>query len=551
MAKTPRISGAPLRTLAASTRAAPVRSLLARVLREQLGINAVRALGDEVRGELPMSVRPIRARRSYDRPSEGLGVPTVGVWPHSSSSYVEAYGSGRVTPRQIAERALAAARDLATRSVGPVHVYDDSRALEAAAAATGRWKADRALGPLDGVPVVIKEEMAVRGLPTRLGTSFLPEDGAPADGTIVARLRAAGAVILGHSPMTEFGMSPIGVNGHRPMPRNPHDPGRAAGGSSTGSAVAVSTGLVPVALGADGGGSIRTPACLTGVLGLKPTFGLLSRSGGGLVNTVTHFGPIASTTADMARFLEAVSGEDPADELTSAAPALAPGVLVAALGRGVRGLRIGVADEEWSVAAEPIARAGRAALAALEKEGAVLVPIRMPLARHAAAIGYLTIGLEEFAGLHEVRRSHRDKLGPDLQMTLSGLEAFQPDDYLDGQRLRAGLRREVATVLGDVDVLALPTTGCAAPAITDAEARGGFLDPPVLDALCRFAFLANLTGLPAGTAPVGRDGDGLPVGLQIVADAWDDATVLQVLAHLERMEVARVVRPRVSVDLLV
>jgi aspartyl-tRNA(Asn)/glutamyl-tRNA(Gln) amidotransferase subunit A len=142
-----------------------------------------------------------------------------------------------------------------------------------------------------------------------------------------------------------------------------------------------------------------------------------------------------------------------------------------------------------------------------------------------------------------------DELGPDVQLLLATFEAFRPDDYIDAQRLRAALRRQTAELLADVDLIALPTTQRAAPPVTDEEARSGFIDPAMLAAMSRFSFLGNLTGLPAGTAPVGANEDGLPVGLQLIGDAWDEATVLQALAHLERVGAARVARPPAAVEL--
>jgi aspartyl-tRNA(Asn)/glutamyl-tRNA(Gln) amidotransferase subunit A len=551
MPQTPRLSGAALRAIEIATRPMPIRAIVSRLLRKDLGIVAALELDESLRGPLPTSVRPACARTRRERPCAELGLPAVRAWPRCGGHWVEAYRSGRLRPTEAARAALAAARALAARtpSMGPMLGWDDDRALRAAAEADERWRRDAPIGPLDGIPVVVKEEMAVAGLPRQLGSKALPAEGEPRDGTIVARLRQAGAVILGSTPMTEFGMSPIGCNPHRTMPRNPHDEHRVAGGSSTGSAVAVATGLVPVAIGADGGGSIRTPACLTGVFGLKPTFGLLSRTGGGLANSVSAFGPIGASAADLAALLDACAGEDPEDDLTLGAPRPGPGAFWRAVGQGVRGLRIGVDEGEWAAAPDDVTRPGRAALRELEKEGATLVPVDVPLARHANAIGYLTIGLEELTLLRQVRRSHWEDLGLDLRISLRALADFASDDFLDGQRLRSGLRRQVAEVLRDVDLLALPTVGCTAPRVTDVEARDGFVDPPVLDALCRFAFLANLAGLPAATAPVGVGGDGMPVGLQLVGDAWDDTTVIAALAHLERTEVAAVRRPKIFVEL--
>jgi aspartyl-tRNA(Asn)/glutamyl-tRNA(Gln) amidotransferase subunit A len=225
------------------------------------------------------------------------------------------------------------------------------------------------------------------------------------------------------------------------------------------------------------------------------------------------------------------------------------GTLLAALGRGVKNLRIGVDEDQWGRADSKVARVAEQALGALESEGARLVHVRTRYAHHAAAIGYLTIGLEGFSAMLD-ERERLDELGLDLQLTLTGLERFPPDEYLKAQRLRAHLRRETAGLLADVDVLALPTAGGPPPAVTDKEDEAGFIDPPALDSACRFAFLGNLTGLPAGTAPVGADSNGLPVGLQIMGDAWDEACVLQVLGHMERMGLAELNLPSQYTDLL-
>jgi aspartyl-tRNA(Asn)/glutamyl-tRNA(Gln) amidotransferase subunit A len=380
----------------------------------------------------------------------------------------------------------------------------------------------------------------------------MPSTPATADACAVARLREAGAIILGTTPMTEYGMSPLGGNVHRKMPRNAHRTDRLPGGSSSGSAVAVATGVVPVALGLDGGGSIRIPAAHNGVFGLKPTFGRIPASGHGVAggSSVVHLGPIGASCFDLAEFVEITAGADAGDAASLAQPSLPRGSLVDALGRGVHGLRIGIDEDDWAAADASVAKAARDALDSLVKDGAELVPVTIGLAKHSAAIGYLTIGLEFFANLSEVRKKRLDQLGLDLQMLLVNLSTFSPDDYLDGQRLRSELRRQVQATLGKVDVLALPSTAGPAAAVTDADEREGFVDPIALDAACRYAFIGNLTGIPAGSAPVGMDADGVPLGLQILGDAWDEACVLAVLAHLERTGAARNQRPSSAIDLL-
>jgi aspartyl-tRNA(Asn)/glutamyl-tRNA(Gln) amidotransferase subunit A len=547
VARSPRLSGAPLKNLARLARTRIGGLALQRILRSDLGVDLLEALPDAMRSDVPLDTRAHPGRSPREHASQDLPWPATG-WAPSSATLTNAYREGRLSPRDVIARALAEARRLAaqTPSVGPILDYADESALAEAAESEKRWREGRPIGPFDGVPWAVKEQTAVRGLPRKGGTSFLDPKGQPRDGTSVARMRAAGVITIGTTPMTEFGMTPNGANSKRAMPRNPHGTDRLAGGSSTGSGVAVATGLVPFALGADGGGSIRIPSAINGVFGIKPTWGRVSRSGDISGGTVAHVGPLACSTVDLARALEVMSGHDPDDPQTFAAPGRAAGSFVAALGRGVRGLVIGVPESEWADASDPVQRAGRAALAELEKEGATLVPIRLDLAKHASAIGVVVIACEARAGLRKEWREHADDMGDDLQVSFAALDAFTAVEYLETCRLRTGLRREMARTFRDVDLVALPSTVAAAAKVSDTDMRTGFLDTKIIDGLCRFMFLGNLTGLPAASAPVGCDAAGLPVGLQLVGDAWDEATVLAATAHLERIGVAIPRRPRVT-----
>lgn len=549
-----RITGKALRALVKAVRHTPAHRLTSAVLRQQLGIEDLKRIPEDARLGLPMNYLPVRARRDHGRPTQNLGIPAEQNWPHTSQSYGRALREGRISAEELCERALVAAKDLARRqpSLGPLCETDEDGAREAAIASHQRFRTGTPLGPLDGVPVAIKEEIDFAGLPTRLGTGWMRRAPASTDSTCVARLRSAGAVLLGQTPMTEYGLSPLGGNVHRVMPRNAHHPGHLPGGSSSGSGVAVATGVAPVTLGVDGGGSIRIPACFNGVFGLKPTFGLIPATGHGSAggSSVVHLGPIGASSYDLAVFLEATAGSDWTDTASLPAPAYDQGVLVEALGRGVRGLKIGVIESEWDAASHEVSDAGHRALRALEAAGAELVQVKLPLVRHAAAMGYLTIGLEIYAAMRIERAEHMDELGLDVQLLMRGMEAFASDDYLDAQRLRARLRAETAKLLSEVDVLALPTTAATAPPVSDAEATQGFVDPPALEDACRFAFLGNLTGIPAGTAPVGLGAKGLPIGLQILGDAYDEACVLAVLGELERSGAARSERPASGLDLL-
>jgi Asp-tRNA(Asn)/Glu-tRNA(Gln) amidotransferase A subunit family amidase len=550
MPRSPRLSGLALRSAARVVRSRFGAVTLPRLLRAELKINELAALPDDARAPLPLHNAPVQGRPPREGEDAKLDAPPA-PWSGTSATYSDAFARGTLTPSEVTERALSLARQLAsqTPTMAPLYLYADDVAREEAAASTARHRAGKARGPLDGVPCVIKEEMAIRGFPWGFGTHLYDGVKSPKDATVVARLRDAGAIIVGMTAMTEYGMTPTGLNPKRPMPRNPHAPECAAGGSSTGTGVSVATGLVPFGLGADGGGSIRIPAAMNGVFGIKPTWGRLSResaSGG----SVAHLGPLATSTLDLARSLEVTSGLDAGDDETRLAPPLVPGQFTRAIGRGVRGMRIGIEDSEWRDADDEVARAGREALRALEREGAVLVPVKLLLARYAAAIGYVSISVESRAILSKEWRDHADELTPDLQVTFATLDTITAPELLDAQRLRGGLRREVAAIFRDVDLLALPTTRSTAPRVSDAEFASGMLDAQVIEGLCRYAFVGNLTGLPAGTAPVGRDQNLLPIGLQLIGDAWDEATVLAGLAHLERIGAARVERPKISVDVL-
>lgn len=549
-----RVSGAPLKALVTAIRKTPLKSLIVSNFRAQLGIDTLRKLDRERTYPLPQHFFPVQAREHHAQQDQGLPIPQGPGFLRTASRLQEAYERGEATPEQITTRAIEHARRLSTQSpsLGAFHNFSERSAFSAARQSAERHRQEKPLGPLDGVVVPVKEEVDIEGLPTGLGARFTSSEPAERDATPVSRLRGAGAIIIGQTVMTELGLSTLGVNPNRSMPRNAQNTGHLPGGSSTGSAVAVATGIGPVALGADGGGSIRVPAALNGVFGLKPTYGRVPLTGQGMPwgGSVTHLGPLGVTSHELAAFLEIVSGPDPADLASLRAPQTPAGAFVAALGRGVRGLKIGIDHELWARAEKDVSAPALEALDALVGEGAELVEISAPLAAYATPVGYLTIGLEAFSALLDLRKTGMDALTLDLQLTLAGLEEFKPDDYLLAQRVRGALRQQTKELLQTVDLIALPTTACSAPPVTDAEAASGFVDPQALDGLCAFAFWANVTGLPAASAPVGSSSAGLPVGLQLIGDAWDEASVLAALAALERCQKAKSFQSPAYVDLL-
>ncbi|HEY8090733.1 MAG TPA: amidase, partial [Polyangiaceae bacterium] len=488
MAFPPRISGRALGALLRLSRTSAGARLLYRVFRSDLRIAQLELLPDSLFGAMPVDNRPVAGRPPRQASHAGLPLPSP-PWSGSSASLRAAFEARTTTPREVADRALASARALAARrpGVGPLMEATDARAREEADASTERWKRGMPIGPLDGVPFVVKEETAIAGLPTRGGTDLSDATPAPEDAVSVARLKAAGAVLLGQTPMTEYGMTPLGFNPKRTMPRNPHATDRVAGGSSTGTAVAVATGMVPFGMGGDGGGSIRIPASLCGVFGIKPTWGRVSKVGDIFGGTVAHIGPLASSTADLARCIEATSGHVDGDPQSDLAPPTDSATFVKALGRGVRGMRVGVVESEWADASPAVARAGQEALRALEKEGAVRVDVRLEMARWAAPSGYLAIGMEAFSEHRELWNGGA-AFNADLAISYATLSQMSATEYVHSQRVRSGIRSEMARAFLDVDLVALPTTAAPATRVTDAEFEGGFLDARALDACCRFCF---------------------------------------------------------------
>jgi aspartyl-tRNA(Asn)/glutamyl-tRNA(Gln) amidotransferase subunit A len=549
--KPPRLRGRALQL--ARVAAESGSTLVSNALKASLGIDKIKALPADVRGDVPMSARPVRAKaepRALD--DQALGPITEHAFPPGARAFCRAYLEERSSPVAVAERALAALEKLSRgRDLNVLTVDTRAIALADARASTERYRQAKPKGPLDGVPFLVKDEFDVEGTATTLGSACESTAPKSADATPVARLRSAGAICLGKTVLTEWGMSPLGQNPHQTMPHNAHHRNRVPGGSSTGSAVGVALGLAAIALGGDGGGSIRVPSSLNGVFGIKPTFGRVSRAGDGFKGTVAHAGPIGASVTDLAVALDLTASEpDPLDELTAWAPPPPKGGFGARIGAGVKGLRIAVAETEWEDAAPDVAKAGKQALAELERAGAILVPTAMPLAKVAAPIGYFSISCESLAAVRDKVDRFRSKLADDLRVSYAVADGITAAEFLDAQRLRTALREELAKILRSVDVVALPTTATTAPILEDVDRFSTFSDPTALDAMCRFSFLGNLTGLPAATAPVGADLDGLPIGLQILGDAWDEHIVLGVLAQLERSGVAVPRRSPFALDLL-
>ena len=405
---------------------------------------------------------------------------------------------------------------------------DTEGALATAAALERELGAGRPGGPLAGVPMAWKDLCHVPGLPTSCGTKTREYFVDARECEAVRRLRRAGAVGLGKLNMTELALGPFGDNPHHGDAQNPWRPGCAAGGSSSGGGVAVAAGLVLGAVGSDTGGSIRLPAACCGIVGLKPTYGRVSRAGAMPLSwSLDHLGPMARTVADAALMLGAMAGHDPADATSSrrAVPDYA-----GALARGVAGLRVGLPENYYFDGVSPeVAAAVREAASVIGRLGAVVTELQLPDPQPMTDVASLISWCESSAVHARIVRERPHELGSVVRARLELGFHVSAYDYLQAARIRARLTREfVREVFAEVDVLLTPVIPEPAPALDQVTAGA---PGEVVRRMARFARLTrplNGLGLPALSVPCGFTGSGLPQALQIVGRPFDETTVLQV-----------------------
>jgi aspartyl-tRNA(Asn)/glutamyl-tRNA(Gln) amidotransferase subunit A len=404
-----------------------------------------------------------------------------------------------------------------------------ARAAEAEIAAGG-WR-----GPLHGIPIALKDLCCTRGIRTTGGSRILADYEPDHDATVWRRLREAGAILLGKLNLHEFAAGASSNNPHWGPVRNPYDLERIPGGSSGGSAAAVAARSALGAIGTDTGGSIRMPAALAGCVGLKPTYGRVSRHGViPLAFSVDHVGPMSRTVRDAALMLNAIAGYDPDDPTTSTAavPDFTRGLRL-----GIRGLRIGMIYE-LSEHLEPAVEASfKAALNVMgEGLGAVVEEVSIPYLSMSAAMTARTMVVRAEALEYHERwlRERPGDYGEDVRRLLEQGIAVTASDYVRAQRTRTLMLAQSERALQDYSVLVCPTCAITAPRIGEERVQlpnGETLN--VLAALSAFTSPFNATGQPAIAVPTGLSPAGLPISLQIVGRAFDEATVLRVAAAYE------------------
>ncbi len=453
-----------------------------------------------------------------------------------------------------AQEALAACLARIGELDGKLHAFlrltgDSARA--AAAASDERRAQGRPLSPLDGVPVALKDIFCQEGVETTAGSRILQGYVPPYDATVVARLKSAGAVLIGKLNMDEFAMGSSTENSAFGPTKNPWDPTRTPGGSSGGSAAAVAARLVPGALGTDTGGSIRQPAALCGCVGLKPTYGRVSRYGViAFASSLDQVGPMAQDVKGVAHLLSAIAGQDARDQTSSARPL---DDYASALEAKVSGLTLGVPKEFFGAGLDPeVEAAVRAGIALLEKQGVKLREISLPHAPYAIAAYYVVATAEASSNLARfdgVRFGHRAKTGTLLQMyEQTRAEGFGDEVkrrimlgtyvlsagyydayYLRAQKVRALIKDDFARAFEEVDAIVSPTTPTAAFPLGEKSA-----DPLAMYLDDVYTVPANLAGLPGISVPCGFTKGGLPAGLQLVGRPFGEATLLSLARAHER-----------------
>ena len=593
----PSATGPVLSALAALFTAPPVGPLLVRGLLNQNGVWKLRELARQVPDSVVQRFLPIQRlsqpemerheHLAQQATSQGALLPpslsreraqslvTEPVY-WSIEDYANAYQRG-VSPVAVVT-AILDAIPRAEAAVGRVFMQISSAQVQKQAAESeSRWQNGIPRSVFEGVPVAIKDMIAVLGHTMRDGSSKrggqVPET---ADDPIVLRLRAAGAIIIGTTVMTEFGVTPLGWSAHWRGPTNPHSSvPHYPGGSSSGSAVAVATGLVPLAIGFDGGGSIRIPAALSGVFGLACGFDRVRFGGSfGSESSMVHAGPIATSARDIALGYMLIASNAPpftpgdcdtkdcawakTDHIVSDGLYGGNGPPPAHLDgwqhkpANLSGVRLGVFREHFEDATPPVLAAAEAALQRLRANGAVIVDLAIPN-MHALSVAHGMAISAEFIASHDrefsTHTSGTQSLEPSTRIQLALGSAMTGAEFLATSRLRSWAFEYVRDKIfrgQNIDALVSPTVGMQAPPLPIAAQRSGESNTALVVSLCKHIFLANLLGLPALSVPLqpvpragsgaGGDGDGihtLPTGLQFMGSWWNESTILRLARALE------------------
>lgn len=446
----------------------------------------------------------------------------------------DAIAARRVSALEVTEAALN--RVAKRQPLLNAYIRIDSDGARAAArAADERMARHGPSGPLHGVPLAHKDMFYRPGVPVTCGSALRRDFRPDYLATVLARLDAVGAISLGALNMSEFASGPTGVNVHYGSTRNPWNTAHMTGGSSSGSGAAIAGRMTYGSLGSDTGGSIRLPAGVCGVYGMKPTQGRVSRYGAmGLSFSLDNIGPLARTARDCARLLKAIAGPDPDDPTTAPVPV---DDYEAGLGGGVSGLRIAVATNHyWEGMDAEIGAALEAALGVLVKLGAGASRRTVPYHEELRGLGNIVISAE-FCTLHDDwLRNRHDEYAPLVRARMKQGYAFSAVEYLKAVQVRPRITQAfVDDVFGNADALFLPVLRFPVPKIADVDVRDGPTMNEVLGSINHCTWPINYLGLPGLTVPAGFSKCGLPIGFQLVGRPFSEALLLRIAAAYERV----------------
>jgi len=441
--------------------------------------------------------------------------------------------SGEASPVEVTQAYLDRIHSLNDELGAYISVMGE-QALAQARQAEADMQAGAYKGVLHGIPIAIKDIIYTKGTPTTGGSKVLADFTPDEDSTIVRRLDAAGAVLLGKLNLSEFA---IGGTIDHPFgtPRNPWNTQYTAGGSSSGSGVAAAGGLCAGALGSDTGGSVRGPAAFCGIVGLRPTYGRVTRHGVlPMCWSMDTVGPMTRSVADCALMLNAIAGHDPRDPTSGRSPV--PDY-TASLSAGGRGLRIGLPTEMFDFEGlnAEVRQSVMRAVSVLEEQGATADEISLPTSAHSGAVFIATADVDAAAYHHDWLRTRGDDYDWSTRARLESAALTPGWAYLKAQRARTLIANELQAALERFDALILPSGPVAAPTIAASTGRpGGYYQGKLDMGRRRYTSPAALAGLPAISVPCGFSDDGLPIGMQIIGRRFAEPTLFQVASAYER-----------------
>jgi Asp-tRNA(Asn)/Glu-tRNA(Gln) amidotransferase A subunit family amidase len=423
--------------------------------------------------------------------------------------------------------------------------YDQDDILRQARLSEERYRKGKQIGPLDGIPIAVKDEMHAQPYTTSVGTKFL-ELTAENDAVIVQRLRSQGAIIIGKTNMHEFGLDVTNCNPNNGTPRNAYNTNHWTGGSSGGSAAAVASGLCPIAIGADGGGSIRIPAAFNGVYGLKVTHDRIPGLGSfPLAPSVGVIGPIASNAYDLALTYYFTAG--PSEDVPRSIQQ--PPVTLESFSKvqSLKGVRLGVFWPYFEDAHPDIVKACKQHLEHMKQLGAEIIEIEIPHLKQMRNSHTISITSEFYSGIKHLSRS---QLSHPTRTALQVFGTIQAQDLIAAAKIRTKGMTILRELHKKVDAIVTPTTGLTAQRIVEGGLKYGLSDYTTSGQVMRFIFMANGLGVPAVTCPVGYDENGLPIGIQFQSKWWNEDLLLR-LAHVsEHIFGKETKQPEVYLDLL-